>query len=219
MGRITALIRGQSVRTRARRILAACSGALAVLLLAGCATSPPQNVDNLCEIFREKDGWFDAMADAEKKYGAPIPIMMAIMRQESTFVEDARPPKRYVLGIIPWGRLSDAYGYAQVKEATWNWYLQRTDQSGKDRDDFDDAADFIGWYMTETRRQNGVALTDARNQYLAYHEGHGGFARGSYRAKAWLVNVSKRVERTSARYAAQLSSCRDELEDPWWWPF
>ena len=40
--------------------------------------------------------------------------------------------------------------------------------------------------MNGASRVNGVALHDAYNQYLAYHEGKAGFARGSYRGKAWL---------------------------------
>ena len=30
------------------------------LLLMGCSTLPPKNMDNLCEIFFEKDDWYDA---------------------------------------------------------------------------------------------------------------------------------------------------------------
>jgi hypothetical protein len=53
-----------------------------------------------------------------------------------------------------------------------------------------------------------VALTDARNQYLAYHEGHTGFARGSHNSKQWLLNVADRVANRAAMYQRQLSSCR-----------
>ena len=29
-----------------------------MLFLAGCATSPPEQVDDVCDIFREKSGWY-----------------------------------------------------------------------------------------------------------------------------------------------------------------
>ena len=27
------------------------------LIVGGCTTSPPDKLDNICDIFREKDGW------------------------------------------------------------------------------------------------------------------------------------------------------------------
>ena len=75
---------------------------------------------------------------------------------------------------------SSAYGYAQALEGTWDDYRRSTGRRGADRDDFADSSDFIGWYMHGANRVNGVAMHDAYNQYLAYHEGKAGFARGSY---------------------------------------
>ncbi|HAB38198.1 MAG TPA: lytic transglycosylase, partial [Rhodobacteraceae bacterium] len=68
--------------------------------------------------------------------------------------------------------------------------------------------DFMGWYMAETNRKLGISLSDARNQYLAYHEGRGGYARGSHRKKSWLLRVADKVERRSQMYANQLRNCR-----------
>ena len=76
------------------------------------------------------------------------------------------------------------------------------------RDRINDATDFVGWYMNETRNRNGIALTDARNQYLAYHEGHTGFARGSYNQKSWLLRVADDVQKRANMYEVQLNSCR-----------
>lgn len=75
------------------------------------------------------------------------------------------------------------------------------------RDRFADAVDFVGWYMNQTRSQNGVPLHDAERQYYAYHEGHGGYARGSHRAKGFLLTAAQEVKTQSARYAAQLRQC------------
>jgi hypothetical protein len=50
-------------------------------------------------------------------------------------------------------------------------------------------------------------FTDARNQYLAYHEGHAGYRRGSYNAKPWLLRVADGVADRAATYEMQLISC------------
>ena len=66
----------------------------------------------------------------------------------------------------------------------------------------------MGWYMTKTRDKLGIPLTDARNQYLAYHDGHTGYRRGTWKKKAWLVAVSSRVASRAETYRSQLRNCR-----------
>jgi len=86
------------------------------LFISGCATTPPKNSSNLCEIFYEKEDWYDAAADARDKWGVPIHVPMAMMYQESSFRHDALPPRDYVFfGLVPWGRVSSAYGYSQAR--------------------------------------------------------------------------------------------------------
>lgn len=183
---------------------------------SGCTTSPPSQADNLCAIFREKDGWYKDAAKAKEAWGSPIPVMMAIMHQESRFVAKARPPRKKILGFIPGPRPSDAYGYSQAKKSTWKEYKRSSGNYGADRDDFGDAIDFIGWYNDQSKRRSGIAKTDAYRLYLAYHEGHGGFNRGSYRRKGWLQDVARKVQRRSGSYGGQLKSCEEELQDDGW---
>ena len=76
------------------------------------------------------------------------------------------------------------------------------------RDDISDATDFMGWYMAQSRDGLGIPLTDTENQYLAYHEGRTGYARGSYREKAWLMEVAAGLAGRASMYDAQLRSCR-----------
>ena len=52
---------------------------LGLTLVTGCTTSPPSDTSNLCEIFREKDDWYDDAGDTRDEWGSPIPVMMAIM--------------------------------------------------------------------------------------------------------------------------------------------
>ena len=99
---------------------------LVTLVVSACTTSPPRNPGDICSIFREKDDWYGDAKDASDKWKSPIPIMMAIMYQESRFVANAKPPKKYWLGFIPAGRMSDAYGYAQAKDGTWKWYVDKS---------------------------------------------------------------------------------------------
>jgi len=189
---------------------------VALLLLAACASAPPKNVNNLCSIFREKDDWYSDAKRATKAWGTPIHVSMAIMKQESMFHSDAQPKRTKLLGFIPWTRPSTAYGYAQVKDETWDWYKKKSGNPGADRDDFEDAVDFVAWYVYTTHKLTGTSKWDARRQYLAYHEGVTGYKQGSYRNKPWLLSVARKVDRTAKRYAGQLNSCRDELEAPWW---
>lgn len=189
-----------------------------VLLSAACTTSPPSNVDDVCEIFREK-GWYDDAAEARDEWGSSIPTMMAIMHQESRFVADAQPPRKWYLGFIPGPRPSSAYGYPQAKDATWETYQRSTGNYGHDRDDFADAVMFIGWYNDQSYKRNKIPKWDSKKLYLAYHEGHGGYSRASYKKKPWLVKVSKKVGDRSWTYKKQLERCEKELQDDGWWIF
>ena len=69
--------------------------------------------------------------------------------------------------------------------------------------------DFIGWYARESKRRVGVPLNDAYNQYLAYHEGWGGYRSGSYagRGKESLRTIAQRVANNTAAYQVQLDGC------------
>lgn len=182
-----------------------------VLLLASCggsASKAPRNLDNACALAREKPAYFRAMKQAEREWGVPVHVQMATIHQESRFVGSARTPHRYVLGVIPIGRQSSAYGYSQALDSTWDDYRKDTRSHGAKRNRFGDAADFMGWYMAGSSERLGISTADARSQYLAYHEGRTGFARGTYNSKPWLLAVADSVAQRSAMYQAQLSSCR-----------
>ena len=86
--------------------------------------------------------------------------------------------------------------------------MRETGKRRARRDDIRDATDFMGWYMDGSARRLGISRLDAASQYLAYHEGRSGFARGSHRSKGWLMAVAGRVGSRAQVYAVQLSSCR-----------
>ena len=191
---------------------------LSALFFTACTTSPPKNLDNICAIFDEKRGWYDDAKDSQDDWGTSIPTMMAFIHQESRFVADAKPPRKKILGFIPGGRLSSAYGYPQAKEETWKVYQRSTGNYGHDRDDFADAVYFIGWYNDQSNRRNKIPKWDTAKLYLAYHEGQGGYARGSYKRKSWLIRVSKKVADRAWRYKTQLQKCEKQLQSRgWFW--
>ena len=184
-------------------------------VLMSCASQPPKEMDNLCKIFKEKRHWYKAAKHAEKKWGAPIQVPMAMMYQESSFVSNAKPPKNYILGVIPWGRKSSAFGYSQAKTGTWDDYVRETGNRWANRDNFSDAIDFMGWFIYKTHKVNKVSKWDAHAQYLNYHEGWGGYRRGTYKKKTWLVSVAAKVNSRASRYGAQYNSCKKKLDAGW----
>ncbi len=183
------------------------------LLLPGCSTYQPRNVDNICHIFFDETDWYEAARDAQGQWGTPIFVMMAIMHQESRFVDDAQPDRPWLLGIIPLPRDSSAYGYAQAQDPVWEEYQQLRGNSSADRDDFEDAIDFIGWYTNGSQKRLKVSKWDAYGQYLAYHEGRGGYERKTYDEKPWLKLVAKKVKLRAAHYNQQLKTCKADLND------
>jgi hypothetical protein len=187
-----------------------------LLTLGACTTSPPKNTDDICAIFFEKDDWYDDAEDASDEWGTPISVMMAIMYQESRFKAKARPPRKKILGFIPGPRPSSAYGYSQAKKSTWSDYKRSAGRYGSDRDDFGDAIDFVGWYNYQSYKRSGISRKDTYSLYLAYHEGHGGFNRGTYRKKQWLMGVARKVERKANTYQKQLLGCEEKLKSGGW---
>jgi len=190
--------------------------------ISGCGGhSPPKNPNDICEIFREVEDWYDAANDTYQKWGVPPYVSLAIMHQESSFEAAARPPRKKFLWIFPGTRPSSAYGYAQALDGTWERYKKATGNSWADRDEFEDAIDFIGWYCNLSKRLSGISKKDAYNQYLAYHEGHGGYNKRTYKKKKWLVKVAQKVKNRANIYKRQLNACKDEFEGKGWslWPF
>ncbi len=193
---------------------------LCVLALSACATRPPSNAGNICAIFKENPKWYKHAKSSSKQWGGPIHLPMAIMYQESRFIHDAKPPMQYFLWVIPTGRASNAYGYAQALKSTWAQYQREVGSRFRDRDDFANAYDFIQWYMHKTFQINGVVKSDYYSHYLNYHEGQGGYSRGTYKSKKWLLNVAQRVDQRAKQYSEQMQGCVGELDSMrtgWFW--
>lgn len=185
---------------------------VAALVLSGLAcASPPRNLDDLCSIFREKPSWQRAAQRTRERWGVPSWVQLAIVHQESRFQARARPARKRYLGFIPGPRPSSAYGYGQVITSTWDRYRRESGERFADRNDFGDVSDFIGWYAHWLHERGGMPLGDARQLYLAYHEGPAGFRAGSHLRKPWLLAVSAKVDARAERYRRQSHRCTAHL--------
>lgn len=185
--------------------------ALIVLaLLAGCGNrdfAAPRELDDACAIVRQHPDYLRAFRATEREWGVPVSVQMAVIYQESKFIGNARTPHQYALGVIPIGRQSSAYGFAQALDGTWDEYLRAEGRPAARRDNIRDATDFMGWYMAQTAVETGVPLHDAESQYLAYHEGRSGYLRGTHNSKGWLLRIADEVGDRAAMYDAQLRAC------------
>jgi hypothetical protein len=178
---------------------------------------PPRQPNDLCAVFEERPHWYKSTRKAAKKWGVPPAVQMAVIHQESSFRARIRPPRRWILWIIPGPRPSTAYGYTQALDSTWREFQRETGRSGARRDRFADAAHFMGWYGREIHQITGIAKDDAYRLYLAYHEGPGGFLEGRHHQKAWLLDVARQVEARARKYQRQLDACADDLRGPFPW--
>ena len=193
---------------------------LIVSILSGCASAPPKQQHDICAIFEQHPSWYDYAQQSQKKWGTPKHILMAFVRHESSYRENAKPPYDWFL-FIPLGRKSSAKGYAQAQDPVWKEYKQERGGLFKSRGDMEDALDFIGWYNHNSHKRGGISKWDAKQLYLAYHEGHGGYKRGSYKKKPDVVKVADRVARTASEYGAQLKTCEERFQCRKWyqvWP-
>lgn len=188
---------------------------LLLLTLSSCASSPPASVANICEIFEDRRGWYRAAEKAERRWQVPVAVNMAFIYQESSFKARAKPARGRFLWIFPGRRPSSAFGYAQALDATWQEYEAKSGNSRASRSNFSDAIDFVAWYNSNSVRISNISSDNAAHLYYAYHEGNGGYQRGSYRNKQWLIDVAGRVQENSTRFSAQLDNCRRELGKNW----
>ncbi len=184
-----------------------------LLLLLGpsvCAP-PPSGHGDLCDLFLQRPHWYRLTQQAADRWEVEEALLIAVIEQESGFRARARPARRRLFGIVPWGRASSAFGYAQALDVTWQQFeRQRGEPAARHR--FGDAVDFVGWYLAEVREQLGLSSTDSRNLYLAYHEGPSGYRRRSHLEKAWLLGVADRLDQRVDRYRTQLAECSASLE-------
>jgi len=191
------------------RVLPIC----ALAGLAGCA-SAPERINDICAVFDQNDGFFNnwqkTAADTERKYGVPVPVLMATIRKESGFQSNARPPRKYYLGFIPGKHTSSAYGYSQALDGTWAQYKTESGNFAARRSNFEDAVDFVGWYHAKTIDAFGLRPDDTTNLYLAYYAGWTGFKNGDWRNSTSIRKYASDAAQMAAAYQGSCGTAAAE---------
>ena len=172
-------------------------------------SSIPSNTTNSCSIFSEKYLWYKHAQKTYNKWGVPIHIQLAIIKQESDFNWLAKPPRKKLFKIVPYKRPSSSFGYSQAVKKTWEQYKKETQNTLATRARFKDSVDFIGWYINKSHTLLKIPKNDAYRQYIAYHEGWGNYK--NYKNNKKVIILAKRVKEYSDRYKFQLSQCQNLL--------
>jgi hypothetical protein len=181
---------------------------LLAIFITGCS-SIPKNTSNSCSIFNERYLWYKHAKKTEQKWGTPIYIQLAIIKMESDFDWLAKPPRQKLYKITPYTRPSSSFGYSQAVKGTWEQYKNETGNKLATRTRFKDSVDFIGWYADKTESLLKISKKDAFRQYLAYHEGWGGYK--NYKNNQQVIVLAKKVEKQSNKYKSQLQDCQKRL--------
>ena len=189
------------------------------LFFVTACSSIPKNTQNSCAIFEERYLWYKHAKASHEKWGAPIHLQLAFVKKESDFNWLAKPPRKKLFKVIPFKRPSSSFGYSQAVIGTWEQYKRETKNPLATRARFKDSVDFVGWYNKKSNKLLGIPKDNARLLYLAYHEGRGGYKKGSYKSKPWLLSVSSDVQKMSDRYRNQYDTCKKKLKSPFYFLF
>jgi len=181
---------------------------ISIILVSACS-SIPKNTSNSCSIFNERYLWYKYAKSTEKKWGTPIYVQLAIIKMESDFDWLAKPQRQKLFKVIPFKRPSSSFGYSQAVKGTWEQYKNETGNKLATRTRFKDSVDFIGWYTDKTESLLKISKKDAFRQYLAYHEGWGGYK--NYKNNQKVIGLAKKVQKQSNEYKSQLKKCQKRL--------
>ena len=179
-----------------------------LIIISGCSSVPKNTADG-CSIFSERYLWYKHAKKAEKKWGTPIYVQLAIIKMESDFDWLAKPERYKLFKVIPYKRPSSSFGYSQAVRGTWKQYKEETGNKYALRYRFKDSVDFIGWYTDKTEKLLKISKKDAFKQYIAYHEGWGAYK--NYKKKEKVILYAKKVQRQSNKYKKQLDACKNSL--------
>jgi len=132
---------------------------------------------------------------------------MATIRKESGFNADARPPRKYLLGLIPWGYVSTANGFSQALNGTWDQYRRETGNVMARRNQFADAIDFVGWHYDKSAILLNISRDDVYHLYLAYYLGWTNYQRGAWYNNPPAQRVAQATAQMAADYGSQIQRC------------
>ena len=125
-------------------------GVLGNLLLASCTTAPPRDIDDACAIFEQHEDWFADANAASQRWGVPCRYCWRSSTRSPRLPADARPPRTWYLGFIPGPAFPPPTATARALDGSWDDTSPRPATTAP-TDQFDDAVDFIGWYVSKPR--------------------------------------------------------------------
>ena len=67
--------------------------------LTGCAKPRPDDVNNICSIFKQYPNWYWATKDVETRWRVPVTVQMAIMHQESHMMSHIYISKLWLISL------------------------------------------------------------------------------------------------------------------------
>ena len=72
------------------------------IFVVACTSNQQINTADSCIIFDQKKNWYKAAKKSYDKWDTPIALQLAIINQESSFSQFAKPERKKLLGIFPW---------------------------------------------------------------------------------------------------------------------
>lgn len=182
-----------------------------IIALSACSPEKVTRTDDVCDIYNKNYDWYRSAIRAQNKYNINASTIMSVMAQESNFKHNARPQKRYAFYVLPWGYETTAQGYAQVINGAWDDYKKANSKWFPSRNNFNDASDFIGWYLKKASRELNINKNDNYHLYLAYHQGIKGYRRHEEKHNKQLDLIAKRVNQQALRYDKEFKHCQTNL--------
>ncbi|UTC24965.1 hypothetical protein MMH89_02230 [Candidatus Comchoanobacter bicostacola] len=179
-----------------------------VLILSGCSDRQFQaNVyeNDICRVIHANPGWAEKLKQVQKRYGIEPNVVLSVISHESSFRSHARAQRSYFWGVIPYRRES-SFGYGQVKDETWQWYLSKNPGYFRSRTSFRDTSVFIGWYYQQYLKKAPESRVSAYDFYIAYRNGLGGYEDESVMDE-WMIGKCSSVQELSDRYRTMLLEC------------
>ena len=82
---------------------------ISILFLYACTSNQLTNTADSCIIFDQKKNWYKATKKSYDKWDTAIAFQLAVIKQESSFTQFAKPKRKKLLGFIPSARPSTAF--------------------------------------------------------------------------------------------------------------
>lgn len=167
-----------------------------IVILSGCFGSTVKQNLQICEELDDTDDWVEPAMLAQKKYGTPLALSLALLE-------------------LPLSELDKKH--VRPRAADWDEYRIRSERWDASPNSPEDAIDFIGWFTQQTVKRNKIGWQNVKEHYLALRLGHGGLQRFDQALYADLALQAKGVELRAKRWSGELNSCQEQWQGESWY--